>query len=296
MFSPSHDAAGRRRIARAEARLSVMRSRGAFRTGRTAPSVGSSSSVAPSPSSSAVRGVGGHRAELHDHRDAAGSRQHGDVARRTAAQERKPATPRPVDFKESRWRQVVGAHDCAIRNFQDRRAVADRAASRSDTVAQIRQIGGARLQVFVGRGVIVCDLFVAGATTRPRRPACRHGWPRKSARETRRPQAAHSETRGYCAASPPAASASAAICRPADTIAARSARSSSSGVPAARPSSARRRHARTGRGQNRSTRSCLCNTCPAASARMFTGRCPENRWRRDRSEPQRPLRRLPPTP
>ena len=94
-------------------------------------------------------------------------------------------------------------------------------------------------------------------TTRRRRPVYRHGWPRKSDRGNRRPQAAHSETRGY----PPPRRQRLLPARRSAGPRTRSRRAARNprrpgcrlhGLPAAR-----RPHARTGRGQNRRTPSCL---------------------------------------
>ena len=119
-----------------------------------------------------------HRPELHDHGNAAGSRQHRDVARRAAAKQCKAAAARPVDFQELRRRQIVGADDRAGRNLE---GIALAAAQRAnDAIAQIRQIGRARPKILIGRGIVVCDLRVESG--RPRRVGRRPGANRRKDR------------------------------------------------------------------------------------------------------------------
>ena len=99
-----------------------------------------------------------NRAELHDHGDAPRTGQHRDMARGTAAQERQTTAAGPVDLQEARGRQIVGANDGAARNFQSLALAAPQDVDH--TVAQVREVRGARLQIFVRRRIVIRDLRV----------------------------------------------------------------------------------------------------------------------------------------
>ena len=233
----------------------------------------------------------GYRAELHDHRNA--SRPRASMATWLVGLPRSSASAaaaRPIDFQKRRRRQILGADHRAAGNFEQPRSSPPRKRPQH-AVAQIRQIGRARLQIFVGRGIVVRDLLVESG--RPGHIRRRSSWQslRRSDRGSPRRPAKPLEIRGFA---PPRrrqhwpASRDLPPCR----IERRAQREPLH--PRARRSHARRmaphRRARTAREQNRSKRFCPGMPAAAISARMFTDRCPENRWRRDRPTPPRRLR------
>ena len=118
---------------------------------------GSSSSVARSPSSSAVCRFG-DRSELNDHGDAARPSQQCDVTCWTTAQERHAAAVRPVDFQKPRRRQIVSADYRAIRDLGDFGHPA--AQDLQHPIAQVRQVGRTRAQILIGRGIVIGDLLI----------------------------------------------------------------------------------------------------------------------------------------
>ena len=97
--------------------------------------------------------VGGG-AESHDHRHAAGAREHRDVAGRAALRQHNGAALRPVDAEKARERQVGRDHHRAAGN---RRAVRRRRQMPEHAVADVLEIGCASGEIGILGGAITGD-------------------------------------------------------------------------------------------------------------------------------------------
>ena len=156
---------------------------------------GSSSSVARSPSSSAVCAVSAYRSELNDHGNAARPSQHRDMACWATAQERHAAAVRPVDFQKPRRRQIVCADYRAIRDFGRLRSPR-RAAIRSTRSRKSVKSDERAPKILIVCGIVNGDLRIERRATKPHPPASRREWPQRSDRGIHRLPARRLEIRG----------------------------------------------------------------------------------------------------
>ena len=232
----------------------------------------------------------GDRAQLHHHRNPAPARQHRDMAGRTAAQQRQSSAAGPIDLQETRRRQIVGADDRAARNFHDLTFAA--AQDPQHAIAQVDEIGRARLEIFIGGGIIIRDLFVE--RRRPsaiRRRACADRGKDRIEKvlvfEQARP-----EIRGSARPRRRRRRQARRSARCDDSMASRSASASCSGRAGRARAVGRRTEADEGpaRKTDRGGPATVGQPCHIR-AHLFTVPLRENQWRRDRPGLRPPLRR-----
>jgi len=94
--------------------------------------------------------------ESDHHGNAAGPRQHGDVARRAAARQRDGAAVAPVGFEEACWGDVIAHQDDAGRGA----SFAATGEMAQHPVTDVAQVGGAGAEIIVVGGFVAGDLAI----------------------------------------------------------------------------------------------------------------------------------------